>query len=476
MAGPGRWAAVLAGLGAAAAPAAAPAETGAWRLHADGVLGTSMDLVAVAPDRATALAAAAAVQAEVARLDRVLSGWRGDSELSALNAAARFEASADLFAVIAACERWRGLTGGAFDARQGLAFEPLRAGAAPDAALRRAAAEAEVGLDPATRAIWRPEPVRFAPEALAKGHVIDAALAAARIAAPALQGLMLDIGGDLACWGASPGGKGWLVGVADPARPEDNGVPLALVRADGRALATSGPALRGAHLLGAEASNQASVVAGTAVDADALATALAVMAPSDGVALAERLPGVEAQVVDPTGGLWRTAGWSPVSAPPLVRTAAAAAAPWPDRFAVTIDYQLPSHGTRAYAPYVVIWITDDANRLVRAVTMLGNDLDYVGENYIWWRRYGRARPQLVAAVSRPTRPPGRYSAVWDGRDDMGRPVGQGRYTVHVEVVRENGGHSYQSVDLALGAAPAQAALPADADGELGPVSVRYGRR
>jgi thiamine biosynthesis lipoprotein len=108
--------------------------------------------------------------------------------------------------------------------------------------------------------------------------------------------------------------------------------------------------------------------------------------------------------------------------------------------------------------------------------MLGDNLDYVGENYIWWRRYGRTRPQLVAAVSRPTRPPGRYSAVWDGLDDMGRPVGQGRYTVHVEVVRENGGHSYQSVDLALGAAPAQAALPADADGELGPVAVRYGRR
>jgi thiamine biosynthesis lipoprotein len=123
---------------------------------------------------------------------------------------------------------------------------------------------------------------------------------------------------------------------------------------------------------------------------------------------------------------------------------------------------------------VAIWVTDEGNRLVRALTMLGDNLDYVGENYIWWRRYGRSRPQLVSAITKPTRRPGRYSAVWDGRDDAGKPVPQGRYTLHIEAVRENGGHSYQSIPLDLGAAPLQAAAPAE--DELGPAAVRYGPR
>ena len=151
-----------------------------------------------------------------------------------------------------------------------------------------------------------------------------------------------------------------------------------------------------------------------------------------------------------------------------------AAAPWPDRFVVTIAYQLPRQEGRAHSPYVAIWITDDNNRLVRALTMLGRKLDYVSENYIWWRRYGRARPQVVAAISRPTKPAGRYSVAWDGKDDMGAAVGQGRYIVHIEAAREDGLHSYQSMALTLGTDPAEAAAPAG--DELGPSSAHYGRR
>jgi hypothetical protein len=46
--------------------------------------------------------------------------------------------------------------------------------------------------------------------------------------------------------------------------------------------------------------------------------------------------------------------------------------------------------------------------------------------------------------------------------------------VHVEATREGGLHGYQSMTLALGAAPAQAA--AGPEDELGVSSVRYGRR
>src|SRR5688572_1754332 len=94
-------------MGAAALVAPAQAEIGAWRFHADHVLGTSLDLAVVAKKPLTAALAIDAARTEIARLDKILSGWRSDSELIALNAADSMEISPDLFAVIAACERWR---------------------------------------------------------------------------------------------------------------------------------------------------------------------------------------------------------------------------------------------------------------------------------------------------------------------------------------------------------------------------------
>lgn len=494
MDGRGRIAALLAGAGLAALAApAAHAEVRPWRFQAQ-ALGTSLDLVAVAPDHATALVAAQAARAEIDRLEAVLSGWRGDSELAALNRSGSMTVSPDLYRVLAACEQWRATTGGAFDARLGrvsaLWREAEGSGAAPDrASLEALAADigaARVGLDPSTRTATRPDAVVIDPDALAKGYVVDAALAAARAAAPGLAGLMVDIGGDLRCWGRNP--RGWTVGVAAPG-DADNAAPAVLIEAGGRAVATSGRGMRDfqladaayPHLLGGHA-NTATVVAANTADADALSTALAVMEPQAAIALVDRLDGYEARIVDDGGAVRTSAGWDRLTAPAggrLIRVAdapAAAAGPaWPAGFQVRIDYQLPRfQEARVYSPYVAIWITDDANRLVRALVMLGDNLDYVGENYIWWRRYGRSRPQLVDAVSKPTRRAGRYSAVWDGKDDAGRAVGQGKYTVHIEVTREHGLHSYQSIPLVLGAAPVQAGAPAE--DEVGATAVRYGPR
>lgn len=342
MDGRGQFGALLAGAGLSALAAApAQAEVQAYRFHASHVLGTSLDLLAVAPDRATALVAAQAARDEIDRLDAVLSGWRADSELSALNAAGTMRVSADLYRVLAACERWRETTAGAFDGRLGAVLALWRegeaAGAVPDAATLQAVAAqigaAEVGLDPVGRMVTRPQAVRFAPEALAKGYVVDAALAAARASAPGLAGMMVDIGGDLRCWGAGPGDDGWTIGVADAGEDADNLSPALVLRADGRAVAASGPGPRdfliGAaaypHLMGGR-SNRATVSAASAADADALATALAVMAPGDGIALADRLQGVEARVVDEAGRPHTSAGWAALTydgRPSLLRVAGA---------------------------------------------------------------------------------------------------------------------------------------------------------
>ena len=147
---------------------------------------------------------------------------------------------------------------------------------------------------------------------------------------------------------------------------------------------------------------------------------------------------------------------------------------WPADFRLTIDYEIPHQGNGlAQPPYVVVWVTNAAGAPVRTLAAMGPDARFIDENFIWWRRVGRAMGRAgIDAAAKPTRRPGRYSLVWDGRDDKGQASPQGRYTVHIEASREHGGHSYQTLDLTLGAQAANAES-AGAD-ELGPAAVRYG--
>src|SRR5436853_28538 len=97
------------------APAAAE-----HRFHTEHVLGTTFDLAVTGTGAADAERARDAAMAEIHRLDAVLSGWRADSELAALNRSeGPFGVSDDLYRVIEACEAWRLETGGAFDPRLG---------------------------------------------------------------------------------------------------------------------------------------------------------------------------------------------------------------------------------------------------------------------------------------------------------------------------------------------------------------------
>ena len=492
MSGMYRVLSLLAGAAAGIVPAPAQAEVRTARL--DHVLGTSLTMTAVGADASAAEAAFRAALQEIDRLDAVLSGWRDDSELAALNRSREWRASPDLYAVVAAAETWRERSGGAFDGRLGgveALWRAAEADGAPPALSRLnqlASALEPVGLDAHSRLIRRPEPVTFALDGLAKGYVVDAALAAGRRTAPGLRGFMVDIGGDIAFWGASPAAGGWRIGAADPARPDASPI-LPAVRQG--AVATSGRGARDREIGGrryaallspvtgqACTTLSATVFASRAMDADALATALAVLPPAEGLALVARRPGTAALIVDADGRRHVTPGWGGFhgDAPRLIRAAApAAAGGWPSGFAVTVDYEIPKvDKPPVYAPYVTIWITDESNSPVRQLLLLGDDQNFVDQNYIWWRRVGRSAPAVVDAVSRPTRKAGRHSVVWDGRDNAGRPVAQGRYTIHVEATREHGGHSYQTVQIQLGAQP----LDAGAAGseELGATRVRYGRR
>ncbi len=442
-------------------------------LHRDHVLGTSLDMLALSATPNQTQRAFTAAIAEINRLDRVLSTYRTDSEISALNSPENdgktIQVSTDLFNVIDACEAWRDQSGGAFSGRMGHLIQQHNASlitADTRANLAQQANTAHVVLDTATQSITRPEAVQFATDALAKGYIIDRAISAARQAVPELAGFMVDIGGDVKVWGQAPRASGWNVGIRAAGQRADNATPAQTLQLKNTAsVAFSGKGARDiahtndSHLLSpisGQALNhveQSIVVAPHAADADALATALAAMTPAEGMALIAKLEHTEAQMTLSDGQTFSSSGWHNLVATEqhygAMRTVASSSSSstWPTGYNAVLDYEIPKITASNYrAPYVVIWVTDSSRKLVRTLHIYGSQDKWIDSNYIWWKRYGRTMTNLDT-VAKPSRNPGRYTVAWDGKDDAGQRVEQGKYTLHIEATREHGGHSYQTLDI-----------------------------
>ncbi|MFN3522552.1 MAG: DUF2271 domain-containing protein [Phenylobacterium sp.] len=472
------------GVGLALAPPPTILELDVARWSGEHLLGASVDLAVSGGGGATLAAAAHAAIAEIRRLDAILSAWRPDSELALLNEARTMSVSPDLFAAVAMAERWRTATAGAFSARLGRLTSGALAGrpAGEEAeALRQAAEAARVDLNPALRRITRPDAVRFDLDAVAKGFILDRALAAARRGAPEADGLLIDIGGDVRVWSAERRPAPWVLAVADPDAPFDNAAPLQTLRLRSGALAVSGRSARDrrdgsaavSHVLDPRTGQpapgrMAAVAAPQAAQADALATALLAASPDEGRSWVDSAPGVGALVAAHGGSAFEAGAWNG-------RPAAACQGPaaWPKGFALTASLEIPRQTAGDYErPYVAAWITDEARNHVRTLLILGPQARWRESNYIFWRRVERMDLAAVERVARPTRAPGRYDVVWDGRTESGLSAPRGKYVLNIEASREHGGHSFISIPLNLGARPFE--TRAEAAQELGATLVRYG--
>jgi thiamine biosynthesis lipoprotein len=213
-------------------------------------------------------------------------------------------------------------SGGAFDptvgdamARRGFDIE-YRSGRR--AAVLPAAAEAptyrDVVLDAARRSVTLVRPLTLDLGAVAKGLAVDMA---ARELEP-FRHFVIDAGGDLFCAGRNSDGEPWRVGIRHP-RAEDD--VILVLRVSDLAVCTSGDyerrpsvATRAGHILDprsaspADAVASATVLAPTAITADALATAAFVLGPEDGIAFLER-QGVHGLIVTPSIGRYTTQGF-----------------------------------------------------------------------------------------------------------------------------------------------------------------------
>ena len=217
-------------------------------------IGTTIELVVT--DAATERDALQVLRTRLAELDLAASRFRPDSELSAVNRAAkrattRTRVGATLGRALHAARRTHDLTGGLVTPTVGGALVAAGYDADLDVVRRRGDAangpstdapmpgelhSAQWSFDSVRRELTLPAGVQLDLGASAKAWAADDI--AAELAATMDGGFLVNLGGDIAISGRLPAG-GWSIGVADP-----RGAVLQRVSGTGQSFATSSTRLR----------------------------------------------------------------------------------------------------------------------------------------------------------------------------------------------------------------------------------------
>ncbi|MFI1565910.1 FAD:protein FMN transferase [Streptomyces sp. NPDC020490] len=156
---------------------------------------------------------------------------------------------------------------------------------------------------------------RLDPTGIVKGWAAERA--ARRLAAvPGVSGVSMNGGGDVQLLGTPDSQRPWRVGVSDPLRPGGLAAVISAAGTQELAVATSGTAERGAHIVDPRTGRSAvtdlvavTVVAPCLTWADCWATAAFAMGSREGLRWLESLPDVEALLITAgdevrcTGGL-----------------------------------------------------------------------------------------------------------------------------------------------------------------------------
>ena len=469
-------------------------------VHYENVLGTSLEIKVVASSAAQSEKSEQAVLAEVERESHILSSWDPDSEFSRWFSTMDepVPVSSELFEVLGLFDTWRQATGGALDASAEAITRVWKRAAGANRL--PAQTELDAAVASARRVHWRLDPVRrtathlsdtpLALNSFVKSYIAGRAADAA-LGASGAQAIVVNIGGDLVVRGE------WSepVDVADPKSDAENSVPIARLLVRDRAVATSGDYRRGveignrhySHIVdprtGAPAHQiiSSTVIAKSPATAGALATALSILPPDESARLVASIPGVQYLLVKRNGERISSGGWSAFEVAPkretsMVRPVAlsrqAAARPvadqWDPKYELTVAIELSLfEGYRIHRPYVAVWIEDEQHAPVRTIALWFGKYKYLHELRAWSReesmRSVSEDTHIMNSVSSATRPPGKYSFRWDGKDDFGNLVKSGKYTVMIEAVREHGSYQLMHREMDFNGSPKQYQLPGDVE-------------
>lgn len=282
-------------------------------------MGAPWTITVHAETRQRGEAAIAAAFAEVARLERILSDYDPESELSRLSAASPTveRVGDDLWQVLERAVWFRDATEAAFDPTVGpltaLWRQARRSGRMPSpeklAAARAAVGPSTLRLDPSGRSVELRVPgMRLDLGGIGMGYAADAAMAI--LERHGIRSAMIDASGDIVVSSPPPGRRGWRITVdaLKPGQADGAGrVPSQMLELADAAVTTSGDAhqaveidgVRYSHIvdprtgLGVVGHAAVTVIARDGTTADAVATAASVLGPVEGLRFVESLPGVE---------------------------------------------------------------------------------------------------------------------------------------------------------------------------------------
>jgi thiamine biosynthesis lipoprotein len=289
-------------------------------------MGVEFEVVLYAQDEAAGEAAIDKVMARIAELDKTLSDYDLDSELSKLSETSviangksgpfpAINVGDDLWTVLVESQAISRQTEGAFDVTIGplskLWRRARRWKELPEADAL-AAAQASVGyrflqLDPAERTARLTHPnMRLDLGGIAKGYAADEGVKAAVEAG--VSRVLVRASGDIAAGEPPPGKRGWRLGIA-PLNPDEP--PQRFVEISNCGISTSGDARqhlvvngrRYSHIIdprtGECVSGRSSVtvIAPRGIVADGVDTAVSVLGPEKALSVCERFPGIELLMV-----------------------------------------------------------------------------------------------------------------------------------------------------------------------------------
>jgi hypothetical protein len=223
------------------------------------------------------------------------------------------------------------------------------------------------------------------------------------------------------------------------------------------------------------------VIAQSPAEAGALATALSVLTPEESSRLVASMPGVEYLLVKKNRERIVSNGWSAFEATPAAHAAAlrpaaayeqvaarSSASQWDPKYELTVAIELSLiEGYRVHRPYVAVWIEDEEHAPVRTIALWFAKYKYLRELRAWSReesmRSVSEDTHVMNSVSSATRPPGKYTFKWDGRDDFGNVVKAGKYSVMIEAAREHGSYQLMHQEMDFNGSPRQFQLPGDVE-------------
>lgn len=290
------------------------------------VMGTELKIKALGQERKQLKDAVVAAVDEIRRVENLMTDWR-KSPLTEINERAGSSATKSPKELVDIIHRSTGIseiTDGAFDITYGsvgrLWSFKGNVRELPDPKLISSALKKvdyrKIGINQKNNTILLPEGVTIGLGGIAKGYGVDRAMQV--LMNHGIKNALVNAGGDMKALGTN-NGQVWEIAIKHPRNRER---AMALVKISNSCVVTSGDYerffeidnKRYHHILNpltgypSTKAMSATVVAPNAEMADALATALVVLGPKHGLPIIEKLPRVEAILVDMDGDVFATTG------------------------------------------------------------------------------------------------------------------------------------------------------------------------